>query len=64
MVVGLALLALWALDRDIGWAKGLQWWWGLVACLALFGALGLVHHRRNRRRLLDGGHRRRPRALS
>ncbi|MBW3558235.1 MAG: glycosyltransferase family 39 protein [Proteobacteria bacterium] len=37
MVVGLALLALWAMDRDLGWAKRLQWWWGLVICLFMFG---------------------------
>lgn len=41
MVVGLALLALWAMDRDLCWAKNLQWWWGLVVCLALFGPWAL-----------------------
>ena len=37
MVVGLALLALWAMDRELRWAGRLQWWWGLVICLFMFG---------------------------
>ena len=37
MVVGLTLLALWGMDRELKWAKGLQWWWGLVVCLFMFG---------------------------
>jgi len=42
MIAGLSLLSLWAWDREIGWARGLQWWWGLVACLLLFGPWALA----------------------
>lgn len=37
MIAGLAMLTLWAWDREIRWARDLQWWWGLVACLLVFG---------------------------
>lgn len=42
LVAGMAMLALWAADRRIGWARGLQWWWGLVICLFLFGPWALA----------------------
>lgn len=42
MVVGATLLALWGWDRELGWAKRLGWWWGLLACLALFGPWALA----------------------
>jgi 4-amino-4-deoxy-L-arabinose transferase-like glycosyltransferase len=37
MIAGLSLLMLWAWDRELRWARGLQWWWGLVVCLLVFG---------------------------
>lgn len=42
MVVALAMLALWAMDRHLGWARRMQWWWGLVVCLLLFGPWALA----------------------
>lgn len=37
MVAGLALLALWIVDRKAGWMRGLGWGWGLIGILALVG---------------------------
>ncbi|HEX8568963.1 MAG TPA: glycosyltransferase family 39 protein [Caulobacteraceae bacterium] len=42
MIAGLALLTLWAWDRNLRWLKGIGWWWGLVAVLAMVGPWALA----------------------
>ena len=37
MVAALCLLTLWAMDRDLRWAKKLGWIWGLVVILLIVG---------------------------
>lgn len=42
MVVALTALALWAMDREARWLRGLHWWWGLIVCLFMFGPWALA----------------------
>ena len=42
MVAGLTLVSLWAWDRDLRWTRGIGWWWGLVAVLAVAGPWALA----------------------
>ena len=42
MVAFLALLMLWAWDRNLRWTRGIGWWWGLVAVLAVAGPWALA----------------------
>ena len=42
MVAALTLLALWAMDREVRWVRGLHWWWGLIVCLFMFGPWALA----------------------
>jgi 4-amino-4-deoxy-L-arabinose transferase-like glycosyltransferase len=42
MIAGLALLTLWAWDRNLRWTRGIGWWWGLVAVLAVAGPWALA----------------------
>ena len=42
LVAALALLTLWGWDRNLRWTRGIGWWWGLVAVLAVVGPWALA----------------------